>query len=221
MLEGYIEMPINGKYSEEEVQKIVRVALEKQIEVMECDLPPKKPLNHDPDFSGAQQFIQAAQGIENMKKYFRSPLAEAIENSMGTLITSSLEKSLQGMQGMQNQAQPQPEPKSLAKSLAEIAVHNMSQQVPQILQIVQEILGADRIKKGYDTGVDYFEKQNEIEHLPSIIAQLDPRDPEHVQYYAELMGISDFELAQNTLTDHVNSLTRTEAKEEPQPEQLF
>ena len=210
--------PDDRQYSENEVQQLLEAALKKQKEMLN-NAPPQNPQNNPPNdsvYSGAQQFIQAAQGIENVKKYFRSPVVEAIETSMSTLISSSLDRSLQSMQ---NPPQAQQEPKSFAKTLAEIAVHNMSQQVPQILQVAQDILGADRVKKGYDTGLQYFEQQNERQNIPSIVAQLDPNEPEHIKYYAELMGIPDFELAQNKLIDHINSLSRGGAQAQPPPQE--
>ena len=103
---------------------------------------------------GAKELVKTVQSISAVKDALTSPVQTSIEqgmnNFMGTILQTALQNMLSPPQPQIIQQQPK-----LLHTLAQIAVNNASQNLPQILQVAKEILGESRIQKGYDAGLNY------------------------------------------------------------------
>lgn len=154
---------------------------------------------------GAKELVKTVQSISAVKDALTSPVQTSIEqgmnNFMGTILQTALQNMLSPPQPQIIQQQPK-----LLHTLAQIAVNNASQNLPQILQVAKEILGESRIQKGYDAGLNYFEQRQSSQNLPQVVLNLDPNNLEHVEYYAKTMGLTNLKNAQQSLVQHQKAL---------------
>lgn len=154
---------------------------------------------------GAKELVKTVQSISAVKDALTSPVQTSIEqgmnNFMGTILQTALQNMLSPPQPQIIQQQPK-----LLHTLAQIAVNNASQNLPQILQVAKEILGESRIQKGYDAGLNYFEQRQSSQNLPQVVLNLDPNNLEHVEYYAKTMGLTNLKNAQQALVQHQRAL---------------
>jgi len=143
--------------------------------------------------------MKAVREVGDLKDALKDPTSVGIEQSMTTITTSILDAALKNMLGQNQQPAAQ---KPLINSLAEIATHNISAQLPQVLAGFKEILGTERMQHGYDVGLNYVENQQNQKNIVNIVMSLDENNDEHIVHYAELMGYTDFEQAKQMLIQH-------------------
>lgn len=154
---------------------------------------------------GAKELVKTVQSISAVKDALTSPVQSSIEQGMNTFMGTILQTALQNMISPPQPQIIQQQPK-LLHTLAQIAVNNASQNLPQILQVAKEILGESRIQKGYDAGLNYFEQRQASQSLPQVVLNLDPNNLEHVEYYAKTMGLTNLKNAQQSLVQHQRAL---------------
>lgn len=160
---------------------------------------------------GAKELVKTVQSISAVKDALTSPVQTSIEQGMNNFMGTILQTALQNMLSPQQPQIIQQQPK-LLHTLAQIAINNASQNLPQILQVAKEILGESRIQKGYDAGLNYFEQRQASQNLPQVVLNLDPNNLEHVEYYAKTMGLTNLKNAQQALVQHQRALV-TEIQE--------
>ena len=156
-------------------------------------ITPKSALS--PEVHGV---IKAVSEVQGLKDALQSPVAVGIEQSIGNLATSLLNNALTNMQGGQQAAAPKP----LINSVVEIATHNISSNLPQVLEGLKSVLGTERIQQGYDAGLKYVESQQNNTNLVDTVMTLDENNEEHITYYAQLMGYTNFDKAKSALIEH-------------------
>ena len=146
-----------------------------------------------------QGVVKAVQTVNGLKDALKDPTSVGLEESMKSLTTGLLDRALANAIGTQQV--PQAPPKPLLHGLAEIATHNISGNLPQILEGLKAVLGTERIQQGYDAGLKYVEAK-QGEDLVSIVMSLDENNNEHINFYAQKMGYTDFNKAKNALIEH-------------------
>ena len=150
--------------------------------------------------------VKAVGEIQGLREALQSPASAGIEEATSTLVTNVLGNALGNIAGGgQQQAQPAP----LRNTLAQIAVSNLTGEnspLPQLLDALTNVLGKDKVREGYDAGVQYIDKQQKQNDLPAFVLQLDENSQENVVAYAQQMGYSDVQYAQTRLIEHKNML---------------
>ena len=150
--------------------------------------------------------VKAVGEVQSLRTALKDPTSAGIEEATSTLVTTVLGNALQNMTGGgQQQAQPAP----LRNTLAQIAVSNLTGEnspLPQLLDALTNVLGKDKVREGYDAGVQYIDKQQKQNDLPAFVLQLDENSQENVVAYAQQMGYSDVQYAQTRLIEHKNML---------------
>jgi len=147
--------------------------------------------------------MKAVHEVADLKNALKDPTSIGIEQSITSITTGILDAALTNMtnRGQQPAAQ-----KPLINSLAEIFTHNVSNQLPQVLAGFKEILGAERMQRGYDAGLSYVEQQQKPKNIADIALSLDENNSEHVAYYAQLLNLTDVVLAKQMLIQYKVSL---------------
>lgn len=169
-------------------------------------LQPKSALS--PEVHGVVKAVEEVQGLRNALK---DPVSVGIEQSITGLVTQTLDRAVGNMTGGQ---QAVAESVSLSTRLAQIAVNNLtgeSSPLPGILAGISEIIGQERLQKGYDVGLQYVENQQNQGgtsqgNWPDTVLQLDENNQEHVVHYAQHEGYSTIERAQGALIIHKENL---------------
>ncbi|MFW6001759.1 MAG: hypothetical protein ACOCQD_00305 [archaeon] len=196
----------NGGFDEEKLAKLVSRAVKEANSSKEED----DELGVLPQ--GAKEFVQAAQGVEKVKSMFKSQYEQTIEDTVGQVMAQAVQQSLGTMMGagQQQQSEPAQPPMGFWKQAGLMFMQNVSQEIPQylpsILDTLKDVVGKDRIQKGYDAGVNYLETHQEMKNIPNIVMQLDAEDMEDVKEYAKMMGITNTSMAKQFLLEHQESL---------------
>ena len=158
-----------------------------------------KQINPDSALSPeVRSVVKAVEDVQGLKNALKDPTSLGIEQATSSLVTTVLGNALNGMSGANQQAVAQ---KPLLHGLAEIATHNISANLPQVLDSLKTVLGSERLQKGYDAGVKYIESK-QPDNFVNTILSLDENNDEHVTYYAQQMGYTDFNKAKNILIEH-------------------
>lgn len=171
----------------------------------------------------AHGFVKAVEEVQGLRDALKDPVTAGIEQGITSLVTGALDRTVGSMTGGQQAVAESP---SLGTRLAQIAVNNLtgeSSPLPGILAGISEILGQERVQKGYDVGLQYVENQNKQGQqgqgsIADTILKLDENNQEHVVYFAELMGYGDINRAQTGLIQEKNRL-RIEIEEMQQIQQ--
>ena len=156
-----------------------------------------------PEVRGVVKAVDEIQGLRNA---LQSPASAGIESATSNLVTTVLGNALQNIAGGGQQA-PQVVP--LKNTLAQLTVNNLTgpnSPLPQILDALTNVLGKEKVKAGYDTGMQYIEEQQAQNNLPNTVLQFDETKQEDVVAYAQLQGYSDVQYAQSMLIEHKNRL---------------
>ena len=159
----------------------------------------------------AHGFVKAVEEVQGLRDALKDPVTAGIEQGITSLVTGALDRTVGSMTGGQ---QAVAESVSLGTRLAQIAVNNLtgeSSPLPGILAGVSEIIGQDRLQKGYDVGLQYVENQQNQSNTnqtswPDTVLQLDENNQEHVVHYAQHEGYSTIERAQSALITHKQNL---------------
>lgn len=158
-----------------------------------------KQMNPDSALSPeVRSVVKAVEDVQGLKNALKDPTSLGIEQATSSLVTTVLGNALNGMSGANQQAVAQ---KPLLHGLAEIATHNISANLPQVLEGLKGVLGTERLQKGYDAGVKYIESK-QSDNFVNTVLSLDENNDEHVTYYAQQMGYTDFNKAKNILIEH-------------------
>lgn len=166
-----------------------------------------KQINPDSALSPeVRSVIKAVGDVQGLRDSLKDPTSRGIEEATSTLVTTVLGNALNNMVGSPQQAAA---PKPLLHGLAEIATHNISANLPQVLEGLKSVLGVERIQNGYDAGVKYIESK-QPDNLVNTILSLDENNDEHVAYYAKLMGYTDINKAKTILIEHKVDLYQEE-----------
>ena len=156
-----------------------------------------------PEVSGV---IKAVGQVQDLRTALKDPTSAGIEIATSDLVTKVLGNALQNMTGGgQQQAQPTP----LKNTLAQIAVSNLTGEnspLPQLMDALTNILGKQKVREGYDAGMQYIDQQQRQNNLPATILKFDENSQEDVVTYAQQMGYSDVQYAQTKLIEHKNML---------------
>lgn len=158
-----------------------------------------------PEVSGV---IKAVGQVQDLRTALKDPTTAGIEEGVSNLISTLLGNSLQNITGGgQQQAQPTP----LRNTLAQIAVSNLTGEnspLPQLMDALTNVLGKQKVREGYDAGMQYIDNQQKQNNLPATILQFDENSQEDVVAYAQQMGYSDVQYAQARLIEHKNRLNQ-------------
>lgn len=158
-----------------------------------------------PEVSGV---IKAVGQVQDLRTALKDPTTAGIEEGVSNLISTLLGNSLQNITGGgQQQAQPTP----LRNTLAQIAVSNLTGEnspLPQLMDALTNVLGKQKVREGYDAGMQYIDNQQKQNNLPATILQFDENSQEDVVDYAQQMGYSDVQYAQARLIEHKNRLNQ-------------
>ena len=150
--------------------------------------------------------VKAVSEVQSLKEALKDPTSAGIETATSNLVTTVLGNALQNISGGGQQA-PQAVP--LRNTLAQLAVNNLTSEnspLPQLLDALTNVLGKDKVREGYDSGMKFVEQQQNQSKLPNIILQLDENNQEDVVIYAQQMGYTDVGYAQTRLLEHKNML---------------
>ncbi|MFW6001717.1 MAG: hypothetical protein ACOCQD_00095 [archaeon] len=196
----------NGGFDEEKLSKLVakavREANSSREEEDELGVLPQ----------GAKEFVQAAQGVEKVKSMFKSQYEQTIEDTVGQVMAQAVQQSLGTMMGAGQQQQSEPAQPQMGfwKQAGLMFMQNVSQEIPQylpsILDTLKDVVGKERVQKGYDAGINYLETHQEMKNIPNIVMQMDAEDMEDVKEYAKMMGITNTSMAKQFLLEHQESL---------------
>lgn len=151
-------------------------------------------------------FVKTVGDIHNITQALKSPTTVSMEEATSSLVTTVLGNALNNITGGGQQAAA---PTPLKNTLAQIAVSNLTGEnspLPQLLDSLTNILGKDKVREGYDTGMRALENHQSQSSLPNIILQLDENSQEDVVDYAKQMGYTDVGYAQQKLIEHKNRL---------------
>jgi len=158
-----------------------------------------KQINPDSALSPeVRSVVKAVEDVQGLKNALKDPTSMGIEQATSDLVTTVLGNALSNMSGVNQQAAA---PKPLLHGLAEIATHNISANLPQVLEGLKSVLGTERIQQGYDAGVKYIESK-QSDNFVNTVLSLDENNDEHVTYYAQQMGYTDFNKAKSILIEH-------------------
>ena len=150
--------------------------------------------------------VKAVGEVQSLRLALKDPTSAGIEEATSTLVTNVLSNALTNMTGGgQQQAQPAP----LRNTLAQIAVSNLTGEnspLPQLMDALTNILGKQKVREGFDAGMQYVDQQQRQNNLPTTILQFDENSQEDVVAYAQQMGYSDVQYAQTKLIEHKNTL---------------
>jgi hypothetical protein len=140
--------------------------------------------------------VKAVGEVQSLREALKDPTSAGIEEATSNLVTQVLTNSLQNITGG---GQQQVQAKPLKNTLAEIAVHNLTGEnspLPQLMDALTNVLGKEKVKEGYDAGMQYIDQQQRQNNLPATILQFDENSQEDVVAYAQQMGYSDVQYAQ-------------------------
>ena len=158
-----------------------------------------KQINPDSALSPeVRSVVKAVEDVQGLRDALKDPTSIGIEQATSSLVTTVLGNALNNMSGVNQPAAVQ---KPLLHGLAEIATHNISANLPQVLDSLKTVLGTERIQQGYDAGVKYIESK-QPDNFVNTVLSLDENNDEHVTYYAQQMGYTDFNKAKNILIEH-------------------
>ena len=150
--------------------------------------------------------VKAVDEIQGLKNALQTPAAVGIENATSNLVTTVLSNALGNISGNGQQAAA---PTPLRNTLAQIAVNNLTGEnspLPQILDAATSILGREKVREGYDAGMQYIEDQQNSDNWPNVVLQLDENNQEDVVLYAQKQGYTDINYAQMKLIEQKNIL---------------
>ena len=142
------DIPVEPNYSNNP-EYVTKSDLTDMFGQLKNQILPKSALS--PEVHGV---IKAVSEVQGLRDALQSPVAVGIEQSIGNLASSLLNNAFNNMQGGQSAAAPKP----LVNSLAEIATHNISANLPQVVESLKSVLGTERIQQARRT--------KEKEHLP-------------------------------------------------------
>lgn len=144
--------------------------------------------------------VKAVEDVQGLRNALKDPTSRGIEEATSTLVTTVLGNALSNMTGAGQGVQAPP--KSLLNTLAEIATHNITSNLPQVIESAKSALGQERLQKGYDMGLKYVENQQAGSDFINTVMSLDENNDEHINYYAQQMGYTNFDKARNALIEH-------------------
>lgn len=144
--------------------------------------------------------VKAVEDVQGLKNALKDPTSLGIEQATSNLVTTVLGNALGNMSGAGQGAQAPP--KSLLNTVVEIATHNITSNLPQILESAKSVLGPERIQQGYDAGLKYVENKQSGNDFINTVMTLDENNDEHINYYAQQMGYTNFDKARNALIEH-------------------
>ena len=153
-------------------------------------------------------FVKTVGEIHNITQALKSPTTVSMEEATSSLVTTVLGSALQNITGGGQQA---PVSTPLKNTLAQLAVNNLTgaeSPLPQILDALTNVLGKDKVREGYDAGMQLVEQQQTKNNLPNIVLQLNENSQEDVTLYAQQQGYSDINYAQTKLIEHKNMLLK-------------
>ena len=158
-----------------------------------------KQINPDSALSPeVRSVVKAVEDVQGLRNALKDPTSMGIEQATSSLVTNLLSNALNNISGTNQPAAVQ---KPLLHGLAEIATHNISANLPQVLDSLKTALGTERLQKGYDAGVKYIESK-QPDNFVNTVLSLDENNDEHVTYYAQQMGYTDFNKAKSILIEH-------------------
>jgi hypothetical protein len=99
--------------------------------------------------------VKAVGEVQSLREALKDPTSAGIEEATSNLVTQVLTNSLQNITGG---GQQQVQAKPLKNTLAEIAVHNLTGEnspLPQLMDALTNVLGKEKVKEGYDAGMQY------------------------------------------------------------------
>ena len=152
--------------------------------------------------------VKAVNEVQSLRLALKDPTSAGIEEATSTLVTNVLGNALQNITGG---GQQQVQAKPLKNTLAEIAVHNLTGEnspLPQLMDALTNVLGRQKVRDGYEAGMQYIDHQQKQNNLPATILQFDENNQEDVVAYAQQMGYSDVQYAQARLIEHKNRLNQ-------------
>lgn len=144
--------------------------------------------------------VKAVEDVQGLKNALKDPTSLGIEQATSNLVTTVLGNALGSMSGAGQGVQAPP--KSLLNTVVEIATHNITSNLPQILESAKSVLGPERLQQGYDMGLKYVENKQSDNDFINTVMTLDENNDEHINYYAQQMGYTNFDKARNALIEH-------------------